>query len=427
MGPSSRSVGGSALGALTAALLLLGSVSSASADERLADLVERVAPSVVNLHTSGVHDGWSYWDAFFGGPRRWESLGSGFVVDAGQGLIVTNQHVVGRAGEIRVMDHQGRVLDAELLGSDEGIDLAVLRVNTRDLPAVELGDSGSLRVGDDVFAVGNPYGHGHTVTRGILSARARSLGRDEFDLFMQTDAAINPGSSGGPLFDEEGRVVGINTAIDSRGEAIGFAMPVELLKGALGFLVEGGDVAPGWPGLRLEEGRDGRLRVAAVYPEGPSASAGMRVGDIIVTVDGETCRGREGWTLAFGSAFPGQARTLSLLRDGAGMDLQLVLADREAWARRQVGAAVAVQSLRVVVQGLPPDLGDRLAIGSGVYVVRTERGAFFQQGDIVIEVNGQLIASPRDLQAAGQLAARQRRLVAIIYRGGSRVRILQRW
>lgn len=413
--------------AFVAVLLLVGLPPAASADERLADLVEQVAPSVVNLHTSGVHDAWSYWDAFFGGPRRWESLGSGFVVDAAKGLVVTNQHVVGRAREIQVRDHQGRLLEAEVLGADEGIDLAVLRVNTRDLPEVELGDSGSLRVGADVFAVGNPYGHGHTVTRGILSARARSLGRDEFDLFMQTDAAINPGSSGGPLFDSDGRVVGINTAIDSRGEAIGFAMPVELLKGALQFLEQGDEVIPGWPGLRLEEGRDGRLRVAAVYPGGPADAAGMRVGDTILAVDGHSCRGREGWTLAFGSAFPGQPRTLRLLRAGAGMELQLVLADRDDWARRQVGAAVPVETLRVVVQGLPPDLGDRLAIGSGVYVVVAERGSFFQQGDIVIEVNGRLVSNPRDLQAAGQLAARDRRLTAIIYRGGSRVRILQRW
>ncbi len=415
------------LSALAGALLALSWSPGASADERLADLVEQVAPSVVNLHTSGVHDAWSYWDAFFGGPRRWESLGSGFVIDAERGLIVTNQHVVGRAREIQVMDHQGRVLDAELLGADEGIDLALLRVKTRDLPAVVLGDSSSLRVGADVFAVGNPYGHGHSVTRGILSARARSLGRDEFDLFMQTDAAINPGSSGGPLFDSEGRVVGINTAIDSRGEAIGFAMPVELLKGALEFLERGGEVIAGWPGLRLEEGRDGRLRVAAVYTGGPAASAGMRVGDIIVAVDGQACRGREGWTLAFGSAFPNQRRTLSVSRGGGETELELVLADRDAWARRSVGSAVAVESLRVVVQGLPPDLGDRLAIGSGVYVVRADRGSFFQQGDILIEVNGRTVSSPRDLQVAGQLAARDRRLTAIIYRGGSRVRILQRW
>ena len=168
MSPRAASAAPPALLALLALLALpLAALwpAPAQADDALADLVEGVAASVVNLHTAGMRQPTSGWDAMFGGPRRWDSLGSGFVIDAEQGLVITNAHVVGEATEILVMDHLGRVLDAQLVGADHGIDLAVVRVPGLKLPAVELGSSLQLRVGEDVFAVGNPYGHGHSVTR----------------------------------------------------------------------------------------------------------------------------------------------------------------------------------------------------------------------------------------------------------------------
>ena len=416
-------------GSLRAALCLgvLLCSSPVQADSQLADLVEQVAPSVVNLHTSGLRQTRSYWDSFFGGPRRWESLGSGFVVDAERGLIVTNQHVIGSASEILVMDHEGRVREAKLLGADEGIDLALLEVPDLGLPAVGLGDSNALRVGEDVFAVGNPYGHGHSVTRGILSARARSLGRDEFDLFLQTDAAINPGSSGGPLFDVKGRVVGVNTAIDARGESIGFAMPVELVRAAMPLLIEGRPVVPGWPGLRLEEERSGTLRVAAVYPGGPAQKAGVRVGDLLASVDGRPCRGRAGWSEAFGGAFPGDRRVLGLLRGKSKVSAPLDLLSRDGWARSRVGGPVDVEALRVRVQAIAPDVADGLLIESGLNVVAVGRGSFFRTGDIIIEVNGKVVGNAGDLAVAADLAIRGRWLSAIVYRDGSKARIVQRW
>ena len=414
-----------AIAALCLGALLLS--SPAHGGKALADLVEQVAPSVVNLHTSGVRQSGSYWDAFFGGPRRWESLGSGFVVDAERGLIITNQHVIGSASEIRVMDHEGQVRDAKLLGADEGIDLALLQVPDLGLPAVQLGDSKSLRVGEDVFAVGNPYGHGHSVTRGILSARARSLGRDEFDLFLQTDAAINPGSSGGPLFDVAGRVVGVNTAIDARGESIGFAMPVELVRSAMNTLLQGGDVVPGWPGLRWEEERGGTLRVAAVYAGGPAAEAGVRVGDLLRSVDGTRCRGRSGWSESFGAAFPGDRRTLGLLRGKSEVSAALKLMSRDQWAGARVGRAIDVEALRVRVQGVAPDVADGLLIEAGLEVVIARRGSFFRRGDIIIEVNGRTVRNAGDLAVAADLAIRTRWLSAIVYREGSKERIVQRW
>jgi serine protease Do len=416
---------------LVAALLLVAPTllvaTPAHADDALADLVERVAPSVVNLHTAGLRQPNSAWDAIFGGPRRWDSLGSGFVVDREQGLVVTNAHVVGDASEILVMDHQGRVLDAQLVGADRGIDLAVVRVPGLDLPAVNLGESWGLRVGEDVFAVGNPYGHGHSVTRGILSARARSLGRDEFDLFLQTDAAINPGNSGGPLFALDGRVVGVNTAIDGRGESLGFAMPVELVIGALPMLMKGDPVVPAFTGLRLEDVRGGGLRVSRVYDGGPAAQAGVAVGDLIVSVDGRPVFGRAGWVESMGMAFPGSDRTLGIDRSGKASKAKLALVERSAWAGRVAGPKKAVDPLYVIVQALAPDDADRLAVSDGVRVVEARRGSVFRRDDILLEINGLAVTSVEAAEAAGNDVLRRRMLDAIVVRSGGKVRISNRW
>ncbi len=411
---------------LLAAPVLLA-CPSAHADDALADLVEGVAPSVVNLHTAGLRQPMSAWDAIFGGPRRWDSLGSGFVVDSKAGLVVTNAHVVGDATEILVMDHRGRVFDAQLVGADRGIDLAVVKVPGLDLPAVKLGSSWGLRVGQDVFAVGNPYGHGHSVTRGILSARARSLGRDEFDLFLQTDAAINPGNSGGPLFAADGRVVGVNTAIDGRGESLGFAMPVELVTGALPMLLEGKPVAPGFTGVRLEDVRGGGLRVATVYRDSPAAKAGVLEGDLITSVDGRPVTGRAGWVESLGMAFPGARRELGLSRGEQDVKAKLKLVERGAWASRVAGPTAPVDPLYVVVQGLAPDDADRLRVTSGVRVVEARRGSVFRRDDVLLEVNGLPITSVEAAEAVGADVLRRRYLDAIVVRGGGKVRIANRW
>ena len=403
---------------LVAAVALLAP-GPASADEALADLVERVAPSVVSLSVEGIdsrHPIFSY---------KREGRGSGFVVD--DELVITNQHVVAGMTEILVIDHRGNVFVAELVGADADLDLALLRVGGLDLPAVELGTTAGLRVGEDVFAVGNPFGHGHTVTQGILSARARELGRDEFDAFLQTDAAINQGSSGGPLFDSAGRVVGVNTLIDGRGEALGFAMPVELVRGALPFLREGLDVEPGWPGLRLEEVRGGGLRVATVFKDSPADRAGVRSGDVIVSVDGSTVRGRAAWQEKFGLAFPGEERTLLIQRKGKDVVAKVALEARGDWADRVAGKAVEIEGMYIAVRSIPPDVIGQGGITGGVQVVTSARGAIFRAGDIVLEVDGAAIKAPRDMVVACDGALANRKITAVVYRDGSAFRIHTRW
>ena len=416
--------------AVLAALLAIPfAVSSAWADSSLADLVERVAPSVVNIHTSGTRQPQTAWDALFGGPQSFSSLGSGFVVDADRGLIVTNAHVIAGASTIQILAWDGRIVEAKLLGADRDVDLAVLQAPNLGLPRVEIGDSRALRVGDDVFAVGNPYGHGHTVTRGILSARARTLGREAFDLFLQTDAAINPGNSGGPLFDADGRVVGVNTIVDSRAEAIGFAMPVELVLGSLPFLIRGETVEPGWSGVQLTVSNQGWLIASRVFEDGPAWRGGLRVGDRVTDVQGRRVTGRASWAEAFELSFPGDRRTVRISRDDGRIEIEaaLTLEARDDWARRNAGEPISVPALRVTLQGLLPDVADTVGVRAGQLVVGAEAGSWFRVGDVILDINGRGILTAEDAAIAAADVLRQRALSATIIRGGSRTRIGSRW
>lgn len=399
------------------------------ADDRLADLVEQVAPSVVNIHTSGLRQPQTAWDALFGGPQRFSSLGSGFVIDSGRGLIVTNAHVIAEASTIQVLAWDGRILEARLLGADRDLDLAVLQADGLGLPQVQIGDSRALRVGEDVFAVGNPYGHGHTVTQGILSARARALGRQAFDLFLQTDAAINPGNSGGPLFDGDGRVIGVNTIVDARAEAIGFAMPVELALGAVPFLSRGQPVQPGWSGVQLTVRDDGALMVSRVFDDGPAWRAGLRVGDRVTQVMGRRVTGRATWAEWFELGFPGEKRTVTVTRGEGRIQIEagLTLESRDAWARRNAGAPISIPALRVTVQGVLPDVADSVGVQAGQLVVRAEPGSWFRVGDILVEINGTAILTAEDAAIAADDALRRRVLQATVIRGGGRTRISSRW
>jgi serine protease Do len=406
---------------------LLALPAPAQADDALADLVDQVSGSVVNIYTAGRRQPRTNWEAIFGGPQRWESLGSGFVIDSGPCLIVTNQHVVGPADSIRVRDSKAREYTAEVVGADADIDLAILRIKDCSLPAATLGTTRDLRVGEDVFAVGNPYGHGHTVTRGILSARSRSLGLPKFDLFLQTDAAMNPGNSGGPLFDDAGRVVGVNTRVDGRAEAIGFAIPVELLEGALPALMAGQKVTPGWHGMTLEEQPSGRLAVVDVFAGGPAAAAGILPGDLVDQVDGRDLRGRSGWAESFEIGFPDDRRMLSLLRDRRPVEVTLILTDRAAWTARVVGPRVEVRLFGIEAETLAPDDASALGIDGGVLVWRASRGSLFARGDILIELNGARIRDTADLLRAAKAAETTRALDAVFRRGGANRRLLHNW
>ena len=275
----------------------------------VAALSEQVKPLVVNITTTHVDPegprGASPFDFFFGPQSRVPrernqtrtALGTGFVIDAA-GFVVTNAHVVDEADEVRVRLADDREFAADVVGRDPKSDLALLKIQgAKDLPAATLGSSEQLRVGEHVLAVGNPFGLGHTVTLGIVSAKARTIGAGPYDDFIQTDASINPGNSGGPLFNWRGEVIGINTAIRAGANGIGFAIPVDALKDVLPQLRDKGRVERGKLGLAFQpltpelaqaldlEGSKGAL-VAEVDPSGSAARAGIKAGDVIVAVNG---------------------------------------------------------------------------------------------------------------------------------------------
>jgi serine protease DegS len=326
-----------------------------------ADAVDIAAPAVVNIHSrktviqsSPLFDD-PFFRRFFGeqfglAPREREetSLGSGVIVNE-HGYILTNNHVIEGAEEIQVTLHDGRNAAATVVGSDAEADLAVLKVELDNLPVITLGNSDSLRVGDVVLAIGNPFGVGQTVTQGIVSATGRSeLGINTFENFIQTDAAINPGNSGGALITARGELIGINTAIFSQSggsEGIGFAIPVSLAKISMAQIVEKGYVSRGWLGVEIQEltpvlaesfglkGENGVI-IAGVLRAGPADKAGLEPGDIILQINAKAVEGIHDALNAIAQTPPGDAITLNGVRNGEPLELQVVVAERPQRERR---------------------------------------------------------------------------------------------
>ena len=418
------------LAACLTVVLALGSPAPARADQvPLADLVEQTAPAVVNVHTAGIRQeqmGWSFFGNAFG-VREWTSLGSGFVVDAA-GLIITNLHVVQDATTIRVGLMDGRIFDASLVGSDPATDLALLSVEATDLPVLEM-SLATPRVGDDVFAVGNPFGYDHTVTAGIISAKYRNLGLGPYDDFLQTDASINPGNSGGPLLDMNGRVTGVNTVIHAGGEGLGFAVPVEMLQAVLPRLKRGGTVTRGWTGVRVDDDEDG-VFVADVYEEGPGLAAGVKIGDRIEQVGDRLVHSSEGWSRALGSSFPGDSVTLKLLRGGKAHERTLKVVDYNEWAVAQTGSLLEVPALGIAVRVLPPDRAADLDLKTGLEVVEISSRAelqFFRPGDIILQMGQEPLTDPMQIPPLADKVVERREISAIIIRDGRRSRLYYRW
>jgi serine protease Do len=304
----------------------------------LVQVVERVSPAVVNIAAEAIV---RQADPFFGGflpQRRAQSLGSGLIIDP-SGIVITNAHVVEGASSILVATQDGRELDAEVLGSDHDADLAVLKVEGRGLPAVPLGTSADLMIGETVIAIGNPFGLSHSVTTGVLSARGRTVPSDSgerlFTDFLQTDASINPGNSGGPLVNLVGEVIGVNTAIVSGANGIGFAIPADRVRRIVDDLVRFGELRPLWTGLRLltvdpELARRYGLpavrgaMVYKVYPGSPAARAGFEEGDVIAAVGGQAVLAREDVSTALYSLPAGTPLRLQVRRGERALDVSLL-------------------------------------------------------------------------------------------------------
>jgi serine protease Do/serine protease DegQ len=437
-------------GLLVASLALSGPARGAlptAVDDRplptLAPMLERVTPAVVNVATRGrvqprenplLSD--PFFRRFFDLPpprrrRPGQSLGSGVIVDAEQGYVVTNHHVIARAQEITVTLRDGRELAGTLIGSDPEADVAVLQVEADGLVAVELADSDTLRVGDFVVAIGNPFGLGQTVTSGIVSALGRSgLGIEGYEDFIQTDASINPGNSGGALVNLRGELVGINTAIlaPSGGNVgIGFAIPTNMASELVEQLVQHGEVRRGQLGIALQDltpqlaeafGLDHRRGavVSQVVPGSPAERAGLRPGDVVVGVNGKPLRGVAQLRNVVGLHRIGETIRLDVVRDGQPLTLRLEVA---AVTMTEVRGKDVDRRLEGAVLG-DLDPGHPLyGSQAGVLVSELERGSpawgnGLRKGDLILSINRRPVASVADL---GELETGNGQLLLNLQRG----------
>ncbi|HEY5719885.1 MAG TPA: DegQ family serine endoprotease [Gammaproteobacteria bacterium] len=394
----------------------------------LAPMLERVTPAVVNISTRGrvqirenplLSD--PFFRRFFDLPQRprtrpTQSLGSGVVIDAANGYLLTNHHVVDKASEITVTLRDGRELAGSLIGSDPEADVAVVQVPAGGLTEVALADSDALRVGDFVVAIGNPFGLGQTVTSGIVSALGRSgLGIEGYEDFIQTDASINPGNSGGALVNLRGELVGINTAIlaPSGGNVgIGFAIPVNMAHELMAQILQHGEVRRGQLGIALQDltpqlaeafGIDQRRGavVAQVVAGSPAAKAGLEAGDVIVAINGRALRSSAQLRNVVGLQRIGEQVELGILRDGKPRTVQIEVAavavsESEGGALHPRFAGATLSDL-----GEEHPLYGRL---QGVLVSRVERGSAawltgLRRGDVIVSVNRREVASLAELRA----------------------------
>ncbi|NIP39707.1 MAG: DegQ family serine endoprotease [Candidatus Dadabacteria bacterium] len=402
----------------------------------LSELVKTLKPSVVNISTTNVVQRRSspfgrspfgspfgdeddpfedFFEKFFeGGPQReykQSGLGSGFIISE-DGFIVTNNHVIEKANDIKIILENGKSYQAEIIGKDPKTDLALLKIEPEpeeDLPAISFGRSDVLDIGDWVVAIGNPFGLGHTVTAGIVSAKGRSLGLGSYDDFIQTDAAINPGNSGGPLFNLDGEVVGVNTAIFARAQGIGFAIPASLAVNVIDQLKNSGKVVRGWLGVLVQqvspeiaEGfglqeTKGAL-VADVTPDGPADKAGIKRGDVITEFDNITINEMAELPKSVAVTRPGTKSRVELIRDGKIKNVTVVLGElpeQTAQKKPEPKDEKDVEDdLGLAVQEITPSIQKRLGLDStgGIIITNVTRGspawnAGLRKADIIIELN----------------------------------------
>jgi serine protease Do len=358
-----------------------------------------------------------FFERFFGEiPReqKQRSLGSGFIIDLAEGYILTNNHVIANADQIRVRLDSGKEYEAEVVGRDPKTDLALIRT-TESLPADQsapLGDSDKIEVGEWVMAIGNPFGLERTVTVGIISAKGRVIGAGPYDDFLQTDAAINPGNSGGPLFNMHGEVIGINTAIVASGQGIGFAIPVNMAKELLPQLKKG-KVVRGWLGVSIQEvtpelaeafdlDEAAGALVGKVLEDSPAERSGIQRGDIITGFDGKEVSSPQELSRIVAGTVPEKRVTVQLVREGKEKTLKVKVGTMSDEA--SAGMETTSGELGLSVQTLTPELAARFDWDEderGVLITEVEPGsagdeAGLRQGDLIKEVNRTAVESLSD-------------------------------
>jgi serine protease Do len=416
------------------------------APETFADIAQKYSPAVVNISTQKTYKDkgkpsrreffgpgpmpgpnepfWDFFEKFFPEmprERTQRSLGTGFIIDP-KGLIITNEHVVKNADKIKVKmaGQDGKEYSATVKGRDPLTDIALLQIDSKGtFPYLTLGDSDKIRVGDWVVAIGNPFGLGHTVTQGIISAKGRIIGAGRYDNFLQTDAAINPGNSGGPLLNLEGQVVGINTAIVATGQGIGFAIPSNMVTNIIEQLETKGKVVRGMLGVQVQvvtpelaksygmsEPR-GAL-VADVHPGSPAEKAGVKREDIIIEYNGTPIHEMNELPRLVAATPPGTKSTIKVLRNGKEITLPITVTElkEESLGKEAGEQGNEENTIGLVVEDLDSRLARRFDLGKetkGVVVIEVAPGssasdAGFRQGDVIMEVNGKAVSDTKSFQ-----------------------------
>ena len=428
-------------------------------------IARELSPAVVNIDveamvTRSVHPFADdpFFKQFFGDEFKkfsrtvpMKGRGSGFIVSK-EGRILTNNHVVEGADKISVTMSDGEVYEAAVLGKDPTFDLAVLKIEGKgkDFPIIELGDSEKTEVGEWVVAIGNPLGLEHSVTVGVISAKNRSIhaGRVNFDGFLQTDAAINPGNSGGPLIDLSGRVVGINTAIVPYAQGIGFAIPVNMAKQVMDDLIRYGSVKRGWLGVYIQPltkefaeaygiTEDHGAVVSDVMADSPAEKAGLKRGDVILTVNGEKVKDHQQFVNKIRQRMSGEKVSLGIVRQGKLSALSVTLGEIPGNEGEGIasGSAGAKMLKSIGIEAAPVTEEARKKLGlkdkDGLAVSSVEEGSVaarggIREGDILLEINGVRLKDPSDLEKAASsgrastvlLVWREGRTFFVSVRGG---------
>ena len=447
-------------------LLFLGFLFSAepgsaasryTSDNPIVQIVKDVSPAVVNIDVETISRRSSaphpfqddpFFRRFFGDEFRrfsrsvpMKGRGSGFIVSK-DGQILTNNHVIERADKITVTLSDGKTYEAEVLGKDPTFDLAVIKIKPEgELKVLDLGDSEAVEVGEWVVAIGNPFGFEHTVTVGVISAKNRSIHAQDvnFDGFLQTDAAINPGNSGGPLINMDGKVVGINTAIVPYAQGLGFAVPVDMAKQIMNDLVTFGRVKRGWLGISVQAltsefseaygiKEENGVVVGDVFPDSAAERAGLRRGDVIVSVGSESVKDVQWFVNKIRSQAPGENLRLTVVRDKRTITLTAKLdeiPDSEGDAASSSGKSSesALEKAGISISKLTPELARRYRIdgSSGFLVMGVEQNspaqlAGIREGDLLLEVNGRKVNDQASLNSAFGRSAKS--VVLLIERGG---------
>jgi len=418
------------------------SMDQSAIPESFSKLAETVSPAVVNISTvktikgggpvfrhfhqnpPGDQDPFKdFFDKFFGNEQQREfkqrSLGSGFIIDK-DGYIVTNNHVIDDADEIKVKLNSGKEYDAKIVGRDPSTDIALIKIKADSSYSVaKLGDSDALKVGEWVVAIGSPFGLAHTVTAGIVSAKGRVIGSGPYDDFIQTDASINPGNSGGPLLNMKGNVIGINTAIIASGQGIGFAIPVNMAKDVIKQLKEQGEVTRGWLGVGIQDINDEMadyygikdkegVLISKVFPGDPADEAGIKTKDIITEVNGQKIKSSHELTRIIADFHVGEKVKIKVLRDGKEKTFTVKIAKRKQAKIASSNMPYKKQEVfGIQVSDLTPEIANRLNLQEteGVVVTDVQSGSQgddkgVQARDIIKEINHQSINSVDDYNNA---------------------------